>query len=78
MLGLRYVACEECGRVTATAASDAECVCGRCESVAVRDLDGEDGRGGAGGRAVESGSEAARDRHDDGAVAYFASSMRPE
>ncbi|MFC5368884.1 hypothetical protein [Salinirubrum litoreum] len=41
MLGLRYVACEECGRVTATAVSDADPVCGRCESVAVRTLDGD-------------------------------------
>lgn len=57
MLGLRYVACETCGRVTATPADDTVVVCGRCESDAVDDLTDADG---------------------DGAVSYFASSMRVE
>jgi hypothetical protein len=70
MLGLRYVVCEECGRVTATAASDADAVCGRCASVAVRDLDGEGDSEGQADRGAEG------DR--DGGAAYFASTMRPE
>lgn len=42
MLGLRYVACEECGRVTATTVSATDVACGRCESDAVRELTGDD------------------------------------
>jgi hypothetical protein len=57
MLGLRYVACQACGRVTATPAADTVAVCGRCASDAVDDLADPDG---------------------DGAVSYFASSMRGE